>query len=138
MNEDFTLPGAENFAQYLSTSLEGRLTAEGPIETVNGKVELIWKIYQNEIELGTYTVEYATTTAERDPAKAMRIYDGRIPGYVNPSIAGMNEHLRADQAPADVSCVKLIFAYLQGPQKPMQPTRSDWKRDDGHKDISFP
>lgn len=73
---EFTLPGAETFAQYLSLICQGTLTAEGPVRIGNCQK---WTVKLDGNKIGVYTAHDPTWGR----ADYNRYYQGRIPGYVN-------------------------------------------------------
>ncbi|HLC98606.1 MAG TPA: hypothetical protein VJC00_01225 [Candidatus Nanoarchaeia archaeon] len=79
MNEDFNLPGAQNFSDYLRSNIEGKLEAKGPnkLKDVPGET---WVVMVDSKPVGTYT----RYDPDNDKQECARAFSGKIPGKVNP------------------------------------------------------
>lgn len=112
MTHEFQLPFAELFSSYLETQVRRTLTAEGPTK-VNDNVTR-WEVQVGGQRIGEYRI------VESPLGKKIGfVYEGKIPGYVNPAWTGLG---------ATEDSVALQF----------DSTSGKWCRKDGHTMIPFP
>lgn len=138
----FTLPGAERFAEYLMSIVEGRLTAEGPEivdRSYDGQFGKEWIVKLDGKPLGTYN----TFGPKPGETEFGRQYVGRLPGYVNEAIASMNRGRPEEEERVPVDTVSLSYDNKRFEARPIHEgpgklTDTPWQRQDGHDKIPFP
>ncbi len=141
MTDEFRLPGAKNFSNYLQINLGEVLAAEGPEivdRSYNGEYGKMWIVKKNGETIGKYYT-FGPMPGETDFG---REFWGRIPGYRNECVVVSNRGKPASEETPEDS-VSLVYANQrfeaqdinEGPGKSVD---TPWQRQDSHDKIPFP